>query len=187
MTTTRIERWLHRKLSLIAASALVRPENDYFWAHTIGGDYLLRVKFPRVRRLLHFRPMLHHFGRSDHDREHHNHPFNWSISLILVGGYTEERVDSKGGITTKRFRPGMVNIIRRNDFHRIELTNQELGCWTFFIAGKRVGEWGFRDNVTGFFIPWTRWTYWRSLPESEKDRYRSRGFLSEQYGLGHLA
>lgn len=169
------ERWLHTTLRAVAYRALMRPPNDWFWGRVIGGDYLVRIKFPRVRCGLSVRPMLHHFLRSDDDRDHHNHPFRWSISLILAGGYTEERVLPDGRVRTRRFRPGMWNVIRQNDFHRITLETAEHGCWTLFLAGHRVADWGFRDAVSGLFIPHTRWAWWKALSAREQDAIRAAG------------
>jgi hypothetical protein len=102
---------------------------------------------------------LHFFYRSDADRELHCHPWNVSYSLILRGGYEEERLTGGewdperrlylGGRLERRiFRPGAVNRIDRYTFHRVTLLEPERGCLTLFFAGRRVpgrdGEnWGF--------------------------------------------
>jgi hypothetical protein len=100
---------------------------------------------------------IHEFKRGDSDDEYHNHPWYSSFSVILAGGYTEERVQIVGGeyqITQKTFHPGMVNVIRDTDFHRVALLNGET-TWTLFIAGRRTGEsWGFLDVKAKEFIPW---------------------------------
>lgn len=35
---------------------------------------------------------LHHFHSSDQGDELHNHPWSWGLSLVLSGGYSEERI-----------------------------------------------------------------------------------------------
>jgi hypothetical protein len=37
---------------------------------------------------------LHHFHSSDQGDELHNHPWVWGLSLVLAGGYSEERVSN---------------------------------------------------------------------------------------------
>lgn len=95
-----------------------------------------------------FAVFLHKFHRGDNDKEQHNHPWDMSVSIILAGGYREER-----GSDVKIFTPGMVNTITKDDFHRVDLLNPTMGCWSLFIAGRNVGGWGFKDPVTGVFIP----------------------------------
>ena len=48
----------------------------------------------------------------------------------------------------------MFNIIRKDDYHRVELLNPKKGSWSLFVAGKNVGSWGFRDTETGEHIHW---------------------------------
>ena len=82
---------------------------------------------------------IHFFHRSDQDRDPHNHPWNRSLALILKGGYVEERAGRR-----KTFRPGMINVIRRDDYHRVDLLDPKHGSWSLFVAGNNVGDWGFR-------------------------------------------
>jgi hypothetical protein len=96
-----------------------------------------------------FAVFIHFFHRSDEDRELHNHPWDKSVALILKGGYHEERED---GFRT--FRPGDINVISKDDYHRVELLYPKKGSWSLFIAGKNVGSWGFKDERTGRHIPW---------------------------------
>lgn len=100
---------------------------------------------------------VHEFLRGDSDAEYHNHPWYTSVSLILAGGYTEERLkvtDGEWKIVTRTLRPGMINVIRKDDFHRVALLDGKT-AWTLFIAGRRTGEsWGFLDIASREFIPW---------------------------------
>lgn len=105
---------------------------------------------------------LHFFHRSDADLELHNHP--WAgTSLILTGGYREER-RFRGGIETRIFRPGDVNVLMPDTFHRVDLLDPAAGCWTLFVTGQRVQDWGFWDRYTDVFTPW-------------KEALRKRGLL----------
>lgn len=105
------------------------------------------------------RPYLHLFFRGDEDRAHHNHPWEDSRSLILVNGYSEERVDTRTGVlSTKTYGPLSWVRIRRNDFHKVTLLNGEW-TWTLFFAGRRVDtpeqlSWGFFDQLTMRYAPW---------------------------------
>jgi len=82
---------------------------------------------------------LHYFYRSDHDRELHNHPWEWACSLVLSGGYIEIREDS-----WRERRPGETNMLFSDTFHRVELCDEFVGCWSLFVAGPRMPEpWGF--------------------------------------------
>lgn len=96
-----------------------------------------------------FAIFIHFFHRGDKDRDLHNHPWDMSVAVVLQGGYIEERED---GFRTHR--TGSINIIRKDDYHRVELLYPKKGSWSLFIAGKNVGSWGFRDNHTGKHIPW---------------------------------
>ena len=104
---------------------------------------------------------LHYFHRGDEDRELHNHPWKKSCSLILAGGYDEERALPSGEIVVRPIKAGRINIIKAGDFHRIIL-NKSYGAhtWTLFISGARVPktpegykDWGFWDKATGQYVP----------------------------------
>src|SRR5678815_835972 len=68
---------------------------------------------------------LHQFVASDPADSVHSHPWGWSASLILVGGYREERCGANGGMVTREYRPGDVNVIEADDKHRIDLIGSE--------------------------------------------------------------
>jgi hypothetical protein len=95
-----------------------------------------------------FAAFLHKFHRGDADRDQHNHPWDLSVAIVLAGGYREER-----GEETRVVLPGTVNVIRGDDFHRVDLLNPAMGSWSLFVAGRKTSGWGFRDRVTGAFIP----------------------------------
>lgn len=75
-------------------------------------------------RLFGITAYLHRFVARDADEWVHDHPWAWSVAIVLTGGYIEERLrwfDPRTG-WAKRFRwlrAGCINIIRGRDFHRI--------------------------------------------------------------------
>jgi len=95
-----------------------------------------------------FAVFLHKFHRGDADRDQHNHPWDLAVAIVLAGGYREER-----GGETRVVMPGTVNVIRGDDFHRVDLLNPAVGSWSLFVAGRKTGGWGFRDKATGAYIP----------------------------------
>lgn len=103
-----------------------------------GAPYLERYY---VATLLGWRVYLHRFVGNDPDGLH-DHPFNYSFSLILAGWYYEERRD---GLRRRRW----VNWVGADTFHRVILP-ADLGgraatrdVWTLFFHSRRVKEWGF--------------------------------------------
>jgi hypothetical protein len=87
---------------------------------------------------------LHHFTDSDPYVQVHSHPWDWSASLILSGGYREERCDRDGQTRVREYRPGDVNILRPDDKHRIDLLAAD--CWTLFLAGGYARPWAFLSS-----------------------------------------
>lgn len=87
---------------------------------------------------------LHHFVASDQDDIVHSHPWGWSQSLILVGGYREYRCDEDGHPSLNVYKPGDVNTLHANDRHRIELLDAD--CWTLFLAGHVTQSWNFSPS-----------------------------------------
>lgn len=135
-------------LNWLAARLLVRIIRN-----EEGAPYLLRLRLrgwmPTDPRPFRWSAYLHKFLLPDLDRALHNHPWKWSFSLVLAGGYTEQRLARDGRIVTRRLRPGMVNILGPKSFHRVtELHGAE--TWTLFVAGPKFKDWGFLDKARGF-------------------------------------
>ena len=95
---------------------------------------------------------LHGFHRGDDDLDLHNHPWKWSFSFILAGGYREERRTADNRVETRIVRPGHVNIIRGSDYHRVELLEDD--AWSIFVTGPKASSWGFWNRVTKKVTPW---------------------------------
>jgi hypothetical protein len=104
---------------------------------------------------------LHHFHSSDLDIAPyaipsstnyllHCHPFIGSVSFVLTGGYNEERRNVDDTVYKRTVKPFSFNFLFRNDFHRVELLDEEKGAWTFFFTGPRSKDmsWGFWDRIT---------------------------------------
>jgi len=95
---------------------------------------------------------LHRFHRGDDDLALHNHPWRWAVSLVLAGGYLEERRMENGTVEQRVVRPGTINIIRDTTYHRVDLIESE--CYSLFLAGPRAGSWSFWERDTGRTVPW---------------------------------
>lgn len=114
--------------------------------------YLLRWHLLPRNPILNF--YLHCFKASDQNREMHCHPWS-SVSVILKGMYADHREDGfsilKEGDVEFRLNPKKA--------HRIELIDGE--CWTLFVTGPRIREWGFycKDEFgKKRFVPWQKYT-----------------------------
>lgn len=84
-----------------------------------------------------FSVRVHHICLPDHDRDLHDHPFNYR-TIVLRGWYVEENIF--GDLTA---RPqGMTVSATANTFHRITDVSPG-GVWTLFIMGRRINPWGF--------------------------------------------
>ena len=94
------------------------------------------------------RKMVHYFATGDLDKRLHNHPWNWATSVILQGGYTEQRLTgfSEGAVHTTEhvYRPGDINRLSGTDFHRI--TDVLPHTFTFFMNGPARRPWGFLNG-----------------------------------------
>jgi hypothetical protein len=80
----------------------------------------------------------------------HDHPFSF-VSIILWGGYTEERCetrrasaragnDSRGDRSTRRWLS--VRSLRLDECHRIIALNRKVS-WSLLLMGPRRRSWGF--------------------------------------------
>lgn len=99
-----------------------------------------------------FNVYLHLFLRSDDDRALHDHPWS-NVSYLLAGTYLEHTKDRDGNPKCTRLRAGRIRFRRATRAHRIELDSGP--CWSLFITGPRVREWGF-------WCP-KGWVHWRDF------------------------
>lgn len=117
-----------------------------------GRPYLERYAMPACLRQLFKRfgvaVYLHRFVSGDSERNVHDHPWPWAVSLVLCGSYVEERVTAlcvDDGWQAKEHHVRWINVLRSLDFHMI--TAPESETWTLFIHGPRVKSWGFLHQM----------------------------------------
>ena len=102
-----------------------------------------------------FGVFVHHFVGSDDPTTFHDHPWTWGVSIVLRGGYIEDRRERHAAIVSRRWLgPGRINILRPGVFHRVELRGGR-PAWTLFVHGRKVRRWGLLDAVTGAFRFWS--------------------------------
>lgn len=114
----------------------------------IGGmaePYMLRWWIIPRNRL--FNVYLHCFLRSDDDRALHDHPWI-NLSLLLDGRYTEHSIRAGGIQVRKDRKAGGMKFRWPGAAHRVELTHGP--CWTLFITGPVVRNWGFHCPESGW-------------------------------------
>jgi hypothetical protein len=113
---------------------------------------------------------LHQFLRPDDDRALHDHPWPWA-SWLLIGEYCEHTIKA-GGIHLRTWRrAGSLRVSSPWRAHRIELQQAaglNLICWTLFITGPRIREWGFH-------CPHAGWVHWRDFTDSADPGRVGRG------------
>lgn len=100
--------------------------------------HLLRLPFG-------YRAYLHRFVASDPGRGLHNHPWKYALSLVLCGRYRETRMlNARAGnaLQDRWLRPGRLNIISGEVFHRVNLPDNA-ECWSLFIHAPKAKSWGF--------------------------------------------
>jgi hypothetical protein len=94
--------------------------------------------------------MLHRMSAPDPGVDLHDHPW-WFLSVVLWGGYTEERADTRAapamaqlaehGVPTRR--PwGSARTMRLDECHRVVALDRRT-CWTLVVKGPRRRPWGF--------------------------------------------
>lgn len=110
-----------------------------------NGEYLHRWWI--VPRNKWFNFYLHKIIRSDDDRALHDHPW-WNLSVILAGGYYEivprdpGSFDAASAGHRRVWRaPGSIVLRPARAAHRLEVGPKP--CWSLFVTGPRVRNWGF--------------------------------------------
>lgn len=119
--------------------------------------YMLRWwKIPRNRF---FNIYLHCVLRDDDDRALHDHPWQW-ISIILQGSYREVTAAKDGTMIETIHRVGSIRFHRARFAHRLALVDGE-PCWTLFLTGPRIRQWGFHCPQG--------WVHWRRFTDPATD------------------
>lgn len=139
-----------RRLASILFARLSRIASKRQPDFVIGGaddPYLERWwVIPRNRW---FNIYLHHFLRSDDDRALHDHPWI-NVSFLLSGTYTEHTIAAGGVNHSGTYSTSALRFRRAKTAHRIELTHGP--CWTLFVTGPVVRQWGFHCRLG--WVPW---------------------------------
>ena len=134
-----------------------------------GEDYLSRWSIRKqAQKAGAWRAYLHSFHSPD-DEGHHNHPWKWSLSIVLWGSYTEQRFEltpcpenlgpeckacAKRHIDERRVR--WFNLLRESTYHRISELHPRCGkVLTLFITGP------FSGRSWGFWIPGRGHVHWK--------------------------
>jgi hypothetical protein len=148
---------LHALITKVFAGAIARAQARKPDV-VIGGQnrpYLLRWFL--IPRNPIFNVYLHRFLRSDDDRALHDHPWPW-CSILLHGSYVEWSKPRQGSplkFHVERFDAGSVRFHRARYAHRLELRSGE--CWTLFITGPRIRQWGFHCP--------RGWVHWKDFTD----------------------
>jgi hypothetical protein len=111
-----------------------------------------------------FNVYLHHFLRSDDDRALHDHPW-LNASILLYGRYTEHTVAAGGVHHRKEYGAGNIKLRGPRYAHRVELTHGP--CWSLFITGPNVREWGFHCPQG--------WRPWQQFVDSNNSGHIGKG------------
>jgi len=115
----------------------VKPDEE------ICGDYLHRYYLLPKNRFLNV--YLHRFQEPDPGRDLHDHPW-WSLSIVLKGRY-EERYADRSEVRNLILGGGIRRIRLRSPTTRHTITwVSPGGCWTVFVTGPKVREWGFHTS-----------------------------------------
>ncbi len=126
--------------------------------HGTRGPYLTRYTLFNVGKALP-RIKINHFHRGDEDVELHSHPWAWALSLILRGGYWEERLRGNE-LQISRLGPGDINLLLSDTFHRVVKAD---GTWSLFITGPEVDTWYFLDHRTHQMWEWRQFIRLKGL------------------------
>lgn len=114
---------------------------------------------------------IHRMSAPDPGQDLHDHPWAF-VSLVLWGGYTEERADTRDAPLYASFaerystctpgapeqrRVGSLRVMRLDECHRITKLTRKT-CWTVVLHGPRRRKWGF-------YLP-NGWMFWQRYDET---------------------
>ena len=121
-----------------------------------------------------FTVYLHNIKTPDTRNQLHDHPWRWCFTLILAGGYTEDRLVNFDpaqpvglNLKLKRLRPGHITWLKPTTFHTVSQVSPD--TWTLCVHGKKCKRWGFLTcgvkEIEGVTPLW----YYVPAPERTKD------------------
>lgn len=140
-TSGAVERVCDRIATVLERIGARRP-----YLHLDG--YMERFWVFRTRFLS---ARIHRILRSDHDRDLHDHPWDYA-TVILRGGYWEVTDAGK-----RWYGPGSVLFRRATHLHRLILP-AGAPATTLFLHRRKSREWGFRTDGG--------WVHWRTYTEA---------------------
>jgi hypothetical protein len=124
-----------------------------------------------------FNVFLHRFRRSDDDRALHDHPWA-NCSILLSGTYLEVMPGAERGDEETMFvgafgepqralrrRAGSVVFRKAEQAHRLIIDDGD--CWSLFVTGRKVREWGFHCP--------RGWVHWRDFVDDTDHGSVGRG------------
>jgi len=103
-----------------------------------------------VKSRLPFRLFLHRFHQPDQDAALHSHPWQFFVSFILWGGYSELRYGGEKVLHLKRYRAPSFNFVRKHEYHKVIYVKP--GTITLVFSYGKGRDWGFL--VDGRHVPW---------------------------------
>lgn len=106
---------------------------------------------------------LHLFLRSDDDRALHDHMYV-NLSVLLQGEYLEHTIAQGGVHSVRRYQAGATRFRLPGTAHRIEVDSP---CWSLFITGPRVRQWGFHCP--------SGWRHWKEFTSPHDSGQTGRG------------
>lgn len=115
---------------------LQHPDGSpYLTRSVLAGDDALETHTGAPYSVFH-----HRIHTPDADRHCHDHPWIWSVALVLTGGYTERR-DIGGSYNFRSYGVGDLNVLRPGDYHSIIDVLPD--TTTLFVCGREARRWGF--------------------------------------------
>jgi hypothetical protein len=103
-----------------------------------------------VKSKLPFRLFVHRFSQPDQDRNLHNHPWEFFVSLIIKGGYSEVKSSDSHTVWLNNYRAPSFNFVSKHEYHKIVYVKP--GTITVVFSWGKGRKWGFLSN--GRHIPW---------------------------------
>lgn len=128
-----------------------------------------------------FNVYLHQFLHSDDERALHDHPWLFNVSFLISGKYREHTIGAGGINHHILYEAGELKFRGWNAAHRVELVNTyrtpkdllenhptPAQCWTLFITGPIIREWGFH-------CPYVGWVHWKKFTNTIDGVSSTRG------------
>lgn len=119
---------------------------------------------------------LHRIMRADHDRDLHNHPFDYR-TFVVKGAYAEvfeepsEHSPEWRAHGYRWIHAGGTETGNQDKYHRIDVVPKR-GVWTLFFMTRNTGGWGF--NVDGQHVDSTRYLLRKGYTRTHVEEVQAR-------------